>query len=237
MKSQLIVLDILAHNDWKRPIYFVTGYHGDALGLEEYFQLEGLAYRFVPIKSQNNSWVDYGRIDPDILYPNMMKKFVWGGANDPKVDIDYNHKRTMLVVRARLNYAKLANALVRQGKNEKATEVLDYCMKALPLETIPYDTYVPDIIEAYFNSGNKEKALKMSHDICNFSYTELGYWLKQRPYIVSSADYQVRSAFDYLSRISNACMQAGETDFAKEIYKKLEEYYAVYVNSQKSKGK
>jgi hypothetical protein len=62
MKSQLMVLDILAHNKWKRPIYFVTGYHDDALGLEEYFQLEGLAYRLVPIKSQNNSWVDYGRI-------------------------------------------------------------------------------------------------------------------------------------------------------------------------------
>ena len=53
LKSQLIVLDILAHNNWERPVYFVTGYHNDALGLEEYFQLEGLAYRLVPIKSQN----------------------------------------------------------------------------------------------------------------------------------------------------------------------------------------
>ena len=65
MKSQLLVLDILAHNDWKRPIYFVTGYHNDALGLEEYFQLEGLAYRLVPIKSQNKSWLEYGRIDTE----------------------------------------------------------------------------------------------------------------------------------------------------------------------------
>ena len=48
LKSQLIVLDILAHNNWERPIYFVTGYHNDAFGLEEYFQLEGLAYRLVP---------------------------------------------------------------------------------------------------------------------------------------------------------------------------------------------
>ena len=62
LKSQLIVLDILAHNNWERPIYFVTGYHNDALGLEEYFQLEGLAFRLVPVKSENKSWVDYGRI-------------------------------------------------------------------------------------------------------------------------------------------------------------------------------
>ena len=75
LKSQLIVLDILAHNNWERPIYYITGYHNDALGLEEYFQLEGLAYRLVPIKSVNKSWLDYGRIDTDILYENMMKKF------------------------------------------------------------------------------------------------------------------------------------------------------------------
>ena len=66
IKSSLIVLDILAHNDWKRPIYFVTGYHEDAMGLEEYFQLDGLAYRLVPIKSENKSWLRYGRIDTEI---------------------------------------------------------------------------------------------------------------------------------------------------------------------------
>jgi hypothetical protein len=32
MKNQLLVLDILAHNDWDRPIYFVAGQHDDALG-------------------------------------------------------------------------------------------------------------------------------------------------------------------------------------------------------------
>src|SRR5450759_3315715 len=67
LKSQLIVLDILAHNNWKRPIYFVTGYHNDAFDLEEYFQMEGLAFRLVPIKSQNKNWLEYGRIDTDIL--------------------------------------------------------------------------------------------------------------------------------------------------------------------------
>jgi hypothetical protein len=233
LKSQLIVLDILAHNDWKRPIYFVTGYHSDALGLEEYFQLEGLAYRFVPIKSHNTSWVDYGRIDADILYNNMMKKFTWGGANDPKVDIDYNHRRTLLVVRARLNYAKLANALSKQGKNEKANEVLDYCMKTFPLSKIPYDPYVPDIIEAYFNSGNTAKALSMTHDLCSHYYEELDYWLKQSPYVVKSAEYEVESAIQYSSRVANECIAAGQADLGKEINAKLEAYITIYFGVQK----
>ena len=162
LKSQLIVLDILAHNNWERPVYFVTGYHNDAFGLEEYFQLEGLAYRLVPIKSQNKSWLDYGRIDTDILYENMIKKFVWGGAKEKGVNIDYNHKRTLIVVKARMNYARLAKALVAEGKNEKAIEVLDYCMETLPLDKLSYDPYVADVIEAYFAAGATEKALAMS---------------------------------------------------------------------------
>jgi len=236
LKSQLIVLDILAHNDWKRPIYFVTGYNNDALGLEEYFQLEGLAYRFVPIKSENKSWVEYGRIDPDILYQNMMKKFAWGGANDKKVDIDYNHKRTLLVVRARLNYAKLANALSHQGKKEKAVEVLDYCMKTFPLDIIPYDPYVPDLIEGYFNAGDKAKGIEMTRALCTHYYEQLDYYMKQTPYIISSADYEIQSAIQFTSRVANMCTAAGETDLGTEINKKLEDYYAAYMGIQKKLG-
>jgi tetratricopeptide (TPR) repeat protein len=191
----------------------------------------------VPIKSENKSWVDYGRIDPDILYENMMKKFVWGGANDKKVDLDYNHRRTLLVVRARLNYAKLANALSHQGKNEKAIEVLDYCMKTFPLDLIPYDPYVPDLIEGYFNAGNKEKGIALTRAISSHYYEQLDYYLKQTPYIISSADYEIQSAIQYTSRAANACVAAGELDLGREINKKLEDYYAAYVGMQKGTGR
>ena len=51
-----MVLDILAHNNWERPIYFaITVGRETFIGLEEYFQLEGLAYRFIPIKNKNKS--------------------------------------------------------------------------------------------------------------------------------------------------------------------------------------
>ena len=229
MKSQLIVLDILAHNNWERPIYFITGYHNDALGLEEYFQLEGLAYRLVPIKSENKNWVEYGRIDPDILYQNMVKKFQWRGANQKNVDIDYNHKRTIIVIKARLNYAKLAKALVAEGKNEKAIETLNYCMDALPLDKIPYDPYTADIIEAYFAAGASEKATEMSNAFCDYYYKRLDYFLKQKPYIVNSAEFEIQTAIQYTSRIANAITANGKPDVGEAITKKLENYYTQYV--------
>jgi hypothetical protein len=229
LKSQLIVLDILAHNKWERPVYFVTGYHNDALGLEEYFQLEGLAYRLVPIKSQNKSWLDYGRIDTDILYENMIKKFAWGGAKEKGVNIDYNHKRTLMVIKARMNYARLAKALSVEGKNEKALEVLNYCMNTFPLEKIPYDPYMADIIESYFAAGGTEKALEMTKAFCDYYYERLDYYLKQNPYIINSAEFEIQTAIQYTSRVATACASNGKTELADEINKKLEGYYANYI--------
>jgi MFS family permease len=237
MKSQLIVLDILAHNDWKRPVYFVTGYHNDALGLESYFQLEGLAYRLVPIKSENKSWLEYGRVDTEILYDNLIKKFVWGGANDPKVNIDYNHKRTIMVIKARLNFARLAKELSVKGKNEKAIEVLNDCMNIFPLGRIPYDPYVPDIIEAYFAAGSADTAISMTKDLCNHYYEQLDYFLKQRPYLIASADYEIQSAIQYTSHVATICMGYGKQDLSLEINKKLEDYYSRYLATSVTAGK
>ena len=237
LKSQLIVLDMLAHNNWERPIYFVTGYHNDALGLEEYFQLDGLTYRLVPVKSENKGWTDYARIDTDILYENMMNKFVWGGANDPKVNIDYHHKRTILVIKARLNYARLAKALTDEGKNEKAIEVLDYCMEKLPLEKIPYDPYVGNLIEAYFAAGATEKAVEMTQALCSYNYERLDYFLKQNPYIIFSADYEIQSAIQYTSQVANACNIYGKKELAEEINRKLESYYSSYLSKQQNQSR
>jgi hypothetical protein len=229
LKSQLIVLDILAHNNWERPLYFVTGYHNDAFGLEEYFQLEGLAYRLVPIKSQNRSWIDYGRIDSDILYENMMNKFVWGGAKEAGVNIDYNHKRTIIVVKARMNYARLAKTLAEEGKNEKAMAVLDKCIEELPLEKIPYDPYVSDLIDAWFASGGVDKAVEMTRAFCDYYYERLDYFLKQDPYIIRSAEYEIQTAIQYTSRVAASCEKYGKSELAAEINERLEVYYASYM--------
>ncbi|MCU0408918.1 MAG: DUF2723 domain-containing protein [Bacteroidales bacterium] len=228
LKSQLIILDILANNNWERPLYYVTGYHNDAFGLEEYFQLEGLAYRLVPIKSENKSWLEYGRIDTDILYENMMKKFVWGGANDPEVNIDYNHRRTLMVIKSRLNYARLAKALAAEGKKDKALEVLDYCISAFPFEIVTYDPYVPDLIEAYFAAGGSEKALALTKSMTAHYFDILGYYSRQNPYVMSSADYEIRSALQFASRAAEACSANGFKTEGDEISARLDAVFAEY---------
>lgn len=229
LKSQLMVLDILANNNWDRPIYYVTGYHDDALGLEEYFQLEGLAYRLVPIKSENKSWFEYGRVDTDLLYDNMMNHFVWGGANDPNVNIDYYHKRTLTVVRARLMYARLAGELAARGDKTKANEVLERCMDVLPVSKLGYDLYCSDIISGWFAAGNKEKAVTMTRDLTNYYFERIGYLLGQKPLIAASADQEIAQGLQIVSQVMQICYSNGEADLAEELNGKFSELYTKYV--------
>ncbi|MBE0676758.1 MAG: DUF2723 domain-containing protein, partial [Bacteroidales bacterium] len=229
MKSQLMVLDFLAHNDWERPVYFVTGYHNDAMGLEEYFQLEGNAFRLVPVKSANNSWLDYGRIDTDILYQNMVNRFMWRGASEPDVYLDHFHKRTLSVIKARYNYARLAGALVAEGNSEKAVEVLDYCVGKLPFSKLPHDMFTPDIVQAYFSAGAGEKALGIARDAAVFFFGRIEYYLAQRPGIVYSAEYEIQLAMQNVSKLADALLKNGYDDEGSAMNDRLEELYSRFL--------
>ncbi|MCQ2286800.1 MAG: DUF2723 domain-containing protein, partial [Bacteroidales bacterium] len=166
LKAYLVMMDILANNNWERPIYYASTTGPEAyLGLEEYFQLEGLAYRLVPIKSPNRGGYGSGRINSDILYDNIVNVFIdhsrtdrvnnpdapqkesypyaWGGLNDPKVyNPEDNIRLTPLI---RNTYQRLADALISEGNAAKAELALDKGNEVLPNEVIPYvSTYRVD---------------------------------------------------------------------------------------------
>ncbi len=231
IKSQLLILDILANNNWKRPIYFVTGYNSDAMGLEEYFQCEGMAYRLVPIRTENKSWFEYSRIESDIMTKNVMDKFVWGGANNPEVNVDYYHRRTITVIRARLLYSRLAKQLAEEGQTEKAREVLDRCMTDLPLSNVGYDFYLPYIVEAYFAAGDNEAATKLTRELSDYYSGHIEYYLRQKPYILHSASQEITQGIQIVSQALQACYDNGETEIAEELNKKFTELYSQFVGS------
>lgn len=88
LKNDLFVLDIVANNINDRPIYFAVSVSPDSyLGLEKYFQLEGLSYRIVPIETPESE-SQYGYVATDIMYKNVMEKFKWGGI-ERKQNINY----------------------------------------------------------------------------------------------------------------------------------------------------
>ncbi len=232
MKSQLLVLDMLANNDWERPVYFVAGMHDDALGLEEYFQLEGLAYRLVPIKGVNKGWLDYGRIDTETLYDNLMNRFMWRGAADPDVNIDFYHSRTLTVIRARLNYAKLAKALAAEGDTARASEVIDRCLQTFPVSKLGYDFYFTELISACFAAGENEKAETLAREFSDYYLERSGYLIDQKPSVRLNAESEIANGLQLVSQVMQICYDNGKTELAEELNVKFSGVYSKYATMQ-----
>jgi hypothetical protein len=67
------MLDIVANNNWKRPIYSGGAFDPeDYLWMKDYLQLDALVYKLVPIKtptSENGNPLDMGQIDSEKCTP------------------------------------------------------------------------------------------------------------------------------------------------------------------------
>lgn len=157
MKADLMILDLIAHNDWKRPIYFAVTVGNDSyLSLEPYFQLEGLAYRFVPIRSAPDAGGQTGRVGKDQMYNNMMNKFLWGNLKREDVYLDQNNLN--MTMNFRNNFSRLAESMLESGKVDSAIKVLDKMSEEMPDKTVPYNVMMLRPIEIYFNAANYGKS-------------------------------------------------------------------------------
>ncbi len=80
-KNQLMILDMLANFDWKRPIYMTQVYILQDFGLMDYLQFDGYAYRFVPILTPTQNPYEIGRIDADYAAPLLRDTFRYGNLS------------------------------------------------------------------------------------------------------------------------------------------------------------
>lgn len=174
--GEMVFLDLLASNDWKRPIHFTSAadlmnwglvhYDSQTGNSWSYLQQDGAAYRLVPIKSPIERSFGVGRIDTETLYDNLMHKYRYGNISDPRVYVDAFVTNTFASSQLRSSFARLAKELTAKGDTVRAVEVLDRAMQEMPLEQLRMDDMVPFIVEAYYKAGAYDKgnalALKAS---------------------------------------------------------------------------
>ena len=126
-KNDAAILNIIAANKWKRPIYF-TSPDGAGLGLQPYIRQDGLSYRLVPVKNAD--------VNRDWVVDKMMNKFVFGSANKPGVYFDEENRRHLNSIR--LAYAQASSNLADNGRKEEARKMLNKCDKMMLAENFPY---------------------------------------------------------------------------------------------------
>ncbi len=173
-KNNLAVLDLLANLKWQRPVYFATTTGDDAyLGLLDYLQLEGLAYRLVPYRCTSTD-DKTGRVNTAIMYENLMHKFKWGNMNNPKVYMDETNMHNTYFLRNL--FVRLADALIFEGKMKEAAEVCDKCVAVMPDNCVPYDQLMVPIAQDYFLASQPTKAEAIALRLTEYCRQELFYY-------------------------------------------------------------
>ena len=185
LKNDLIILNIIAANQWKRPIYF-TSPMGE-LGFGPYLRKEGLSYRLVPVLprfSQMNWIADQSMRSNglggttlrdnnlDVMYKNLMEKFRFGGAEKKGIYFDEENRRHLLNIRS--VYAEAAGNLADAGRKEEAKKLMEKIENSITPASLPYamvsrynshNQTALIYLEAAYKAGMTELATKVKKAI------------------------------------------------------------------------
>lgn len=222
-KQELIILDMLQTNDWKRPIYYAITVSPDQfVRLDPYFQQTGLAYQIVPMKTSGTTRA----INTEKMYDNVMNKFKWGGVNTPGIYLDENVMRMCKSYRMAL-FSKLAAALMAEGKNDKALAVLDKSLEVLPPENVPFDYSALALGELYYQLGQTEKAEMIYTDIADNALRNVNWFFRLRPGQLSSVIGDLEQNLAVLQEVLRVSKQYNP-EFGKKYQEEFDNYRMAY---------
>ncbi len=223
-KNHLMVLDLIASNGWKRPVYFATTVpNSNFLNLEPYFQLEGLAYRLVPIKSSASAYGEDGRVNSDILYDNVMNKFVWGGIdkNPEKIYMDENNRRFLMNFKS--VFKRLAQQLADEKQNEKAEQVLDKAMLLFNNDLATWGYYDLQLGEIYYAIEKPEKGNAVIQITYDNLHEELVYYFSLNDRQLTGLGQDVGRNIALIQEVVNTLDRGKQTELKQKILTELME--------------
>lgn len=176
-KNRLLMLDIIASNNWERPIYFTGGSFGDDdyLWMKDFLQLDGVTYKLVPINTpiDPRNPYDMGRIDADKMYDIVMN-WSWGNSGDPSIYHDRETRTNAITYRG--NMARLVEQLLKENKPDKAKKVMDLAMEKMPVDIFEFYTLVEPYVTGYYEIGEKQRARDIWQQIATKYQEQLFYF-------------------------------------------------------------
>ena len=212
-KNQMMMLDILANNDWKRPIYFTGGSYeaSEYMWMKEYLELEGLVYKLVPIRtelSKNNPYL-MGRLDSQNMYA-AVQKWDWGNSQDPGIYHDPETRKNSITYRS--NLARLAEQLIHEGQKEKAMEIMDLALEKMPVDFFGYYSLLVPFVDGYYRLGAVDKARALSQQLAQKHQERLRYFNSLSPELQYNLGQEVITDIERFRTLVEATLEHEDSD-------------------------
>jgi hypothetical protein len=129
-KDKLAMLDILAHNDWKRPICFTATMGPESMfGLQPYLYKEGFVYHLIPFKpdTTNNQETKTNSL---VMYNNVVNKFKFGNYKHARY-LD-NVSSTQFYLTMEFTFNDLTQGLIKDGRRDLALKAIHKFDEQMP---------------------------------------------------------------------------------------------------------
>ena len=227
-KNDLFILDLLAGNNWERPVYFSTTVPpAQYKGLNEFFVQEGLAYRLAPVDLQGITEEPGEYIDTDRMFDNMMNVFKWGNADDPSVYLDETNRR--MFSNFRRTFGSLALALVEEGDTLRAVQACRKGIELVPESSMSFDYFMIDIATAFHRAGRIEEASALFESIIGYSMRYLEHINALPDSFRFGLEYPIGINLQAIIEIYNLASELGLQELRNRIEPDLNRYYAELV--------
>jgi hypothetical protein len=215
-KNQIMMLDILANNNWERPIYFTGGSYEESeyIWMKDYLQLDGLVYKLVPIKTsiENNPY-EMGRIDSDLMY-DIVKKWSWGNSESDKIYHDPETRKNSISFRS--NLSRLSEVLINEGKYDKAEEIIDLAFSKMPIDYYGYYSLWTPFVQAYYNINQDNKAREAAEQL-SFKYSDkLNYFASLEIFNQYDVGEEIISDIERFRNLIETIQSSGEKDILSD---------------------
>jgi len=219
-KTELALIDVLAHNNWKRPIYFaITVPSDNYIGLDNYLYNEGFAYRLLPLTPpvvDSAAQEKPELTNTDVMYTNMMTKFKWGNMKNASY-LDPESLRMSFTIINHFNI--LAENLYKEGRIEEARKALLKCIAVVPDKNYSLNFtirkyYMADLLYKVKESG---KANELITNTASYIEDQLNYLSAIAKTKENLNDREVQLGMYVMGEMVKLTQQNGQNELSKKL--------------------
>ncbi len=224
-KNDLAILNIVAANAWKRPIYFANSIDPSHYeGLDEYLQLEGLAYKLIPIRSPGATPNSPLRVNTEKCMDLVLNKFQFGNAEKENIHFDQTNRRMLNT--PRVLAFQLSEALIRENRKEDAQKVIAHVLKMISQRSYPMAITQEDktmilLGVAAMKAGDAKSAKFITDGLVRHSEMDIEYY---QTLPENKKDFKVEDcqfALTALNYLANEANNYGMTELGKSLSDKV----------------